>query len=181
MGIERKGKYTREQWRPITGYEGYYEVSDQGRVRRIKRGPRTWIGRILQPRKTQKGYYHVCLYKEGVSRNHYVHRLVLTAFNGKPKSGQEGNHLNGIKNDNRLEKLEWVTKSENELHKFHILGVQAAKGKQHYMAKLTNKDIPVIRRLLAEGKLLQKEIAKRFRVTQTTISYIKRGKNWAHI
>jgi DNA-binding CsgD family transcriptional regulator len=106
---------------------------------------------------------------------------VLIAFKGLPLPGQEGNHKNGDKADNRLIKLEWITHKENVRHRFHTLRHFGLRGGLHNMAKLTDKDIPMIRRLLAEGKLLQREIGELFGVSQPTIADIKTRHTWAHI
>lgn len=168
-----------EQWKAVVGYEGIYEVSNQGRVKRIKAYNTTHIGRILQPGKTKKGYYLVVLCKEGIRHSSLVSRLVLKAFIGLPKPGQECNHKNGIKADNYPDNLEWLTHKENSLHAYRVLG--KGRGEIHCNAKLKNKDIPFIRRLLAEGKLLQREIATMFGVDRTTIGHIKSCNTWGHI
>jgi DNA-binding MarR family transcriptional regulator len=103
------------------------------------------------------------------------------AFAGKPTPDQEANHKNGNKADNRLEKLEWVSKSENELHKFRVLGAPTLKGELNGQAKLKDKDIPVIRRLLAEGRFTQREIATLFSVSRQTITSISTRQGWTHI
>lgn len=167
-----------EKWKSVVGYEDIYEVSDQGRVCRIKAASGTQIGRILRPVKDKKGYYHVNLCKEGISHACKIHRLVLMAFIGKPKPGQEGNHKNGNKADNRLEKLEWVTKSENDLHRCRVLG--KGRGELHGRAKLINKDIHIIRKLLVEGKLSLRELGRQFNVSSSTIYGIKHRQTWTH-
>lgn len=115
-----------ETWRPIPGYEGWYEVSDQGRVRGVER--RVWHGRnrwgkgfwrlkpahLLKPALTRR-YYRVSLQREGVSRQFAVHRLVLSAFVGHCPPGMEGCHADDDRTNNRLDNLRWDTKSENVL------------------------------------------------------------------
>lgn len=108
-------------WLPIPGYEGLYEVSDQGGVRSVdristspKRSPMKIKGRLikLQPKN---GYLVAGLSKDGIATDMYVHRLVLMAFVGPPLPGQEALHGNDIRNDNRLENLSWDTHSQNML------------------------------------------------------------------
>lgn len=168
-----------ETWKPVVGYEGWYKVSDRGRVCRIKAYNTTRVGRILRPIKDKDGYYLVDLYKEGVRKHCKVHRLVLMAFAGFPEPGQEGNHKNGIKSDNYPDNLEWVTKSENGLHSRQVLG--QCVGEKHGRAKLINKDIPAIRRLLAEGNLALRAIGGMFDVSKDAIWQIKLGKTWTHV
>jgi hypothetical protein len=109
-----------EEWRAVVGYEGLYEVSDQGRVRGIDRvvgtakRPVRWKGRVLRPAPTGK-YKHlmVNLRKNGGSKSHLVHALVLTAFVGPRPTDMESCHGPGGTQDNRLLNLRWDTSSEN--------------------------------------------------------------------
>jgi hypothetical protein len=109
-----------EQWLPVKGYEGLYEVSDQGRVKRVegrvwnRKG--YWLTRKEGLRKLgvdSDGYLIVILSKEGVSRTKKVHQLVLQAFVGDCPDGLQTRHLNGKRNDNRLSNLAWGTAAEN--------------------------------------------------------------------
>lgn len=110
----------REAWRAVPGYEGLYEVSCLGRVRSLDRitklhhgGEYRRKGRIRKLVPNNYGYLNVMLSKEGRQRCHKVHRLVLEAFVGPPKEGQEACHNNGEPLDNRLSNLRWGTKEEN--------------------------------------------------------------------
>lgn len=100
-----------EQWRPIPGYEGRYEISDAGRVLSTPRDARP--ARILRP-KVQGGYHYVTLYDFGARAMWRVHRLVLIAFVGPPRPREQGRHLNGDPTDNRLANLAWGLPSENQ-------------------------------------------------------------------
>lgn len=100
-----------ENWLPVTGYEGLYEVSDHGHVRTLRPGRfrhGAHIGR------TNKGGYRVVdLIKDGHASRRLVHQLVLEAFVGPREPGQITRHLNDVKTDNRLENLVWGTHLEN--------------------------------------------------------------------
>lgn len=100
-----------ETWKPIEGYEGIYEISDQGRVRNIKRG-----GRIMAACKVAHGYLAVGLHKEGRGKSFLVHRLVAKAFIPNPDNKEQVNHIDGVKAHNFVNNLEWVTSSENLAH-----------------------------------------------------------------
>lgn len=96
------------RWATVAEFPDY-EVSDDGRVRRVTRGRHTHVGRELTPYVTNKGYFVVC--PSGVRRS--VHRLVATAFLPNPLEHPQVNHINGTPADNRAENLYWGTQSQN--------------------------------------------------------------------
>ena len=106
-----------ERWLPVVGYEGLYEVSDQGRVRsmdRVDSCGRHRKTRVLKLNKNGSGHYQVRLYRNGRSESYsYVHRLVLEAFVGPCPEGMVGCHLDDVKEHNMLENLRWDTPSSN--------------------------------------------------------------------
>lgn len=104
-----------EIWKDIEGYEGLYQISSLGRVRRIKGGKGTASGRILKS-FANSGYFFVGLYVNSKQKHIGVHRLVAEAFIPNPDNKSEVNHINGNKHDNRIVNLEWVTPSENMQH-----------------------------------------------------------------
>ena len=104
-----------ERWVKIKGYEERYEISDTGRVRRID-------GHIMRSAINQNGYEHIVLSKNGVAKDFRVHRLVAEHFIENKERKRDVNHKNGIKTDNKAANLEWLTHSENELHKIYTLG-----------------------------------------------------------
>lgn len=108
-----------ETWKPIPGWEGAYEVSDQGRVRSLPRAVRHYRGgasrrggRILRP-GVVRDYERVVLQRDGRTKNVAVHRLVLTAFIGPCPPGMEACHGDGNRRNNRLSNLRWDTKAAN--------------------------------------------------------------------
>jgi len=109
-----------EEWRPIEGYEGIYEVSSQGRVRSLDRlVPNRGLlhkrrGKVRGAYPTGKGYLRLELCAGGVRAFASVHRLVATAFVPRKPGKDYVNHLNGVKTDNRPENLEWCTDAENQ-------------------------------------------------------------------
>ena len=109
----------KEIWRDITGYEGYYQVSSEGRVKSLERKNnygRTVKERILKPAFDGWGYLVVTLCADGKRKNLMVHRLVCEAFNDNRDEKPEVNHINEIKTDNRACNLEWCTRIENLTH-----------------------------------------------------------------
>lgn len=113
----------KEVWKPIKDYEGWYEVSDMGRVRSLDRTvyfkdnkrSRDYKGKILK-QKYHYGYPMVNLLRNKEVAVLYVHRLVAETFLNKIENKDWVNHKNGIKSDNRVENLEWCTPSENSIH-----------------------------------------------------------------
>ena len=106
-----------EIWKPVVGYEGYYEVSNIGRVRTLHRLDsygRSIKGRIRKNVLTNRGYLKIMLSKDGKHRTFEVHRLVAQAFLGEPPTGKSlVLHWNDIPDDNRVENLRWGDDSEN--------------------------------------------------------------------
>lgn len=95
------------EWRPVVGLEDKYEVSNYGDIRNIKKDT------LLHPCLNYKGYPCVCLRIDGKSRMRPVHRLVAMAFIPNPENKPHIDHINGVKTDNRVENLHWVTPYEN--------------------------------------------------------------------
>ena len=166
-----------ENWKPVVGYEGLYEVSDQGRVRsvdRITRDGRRWKGRVLSTSKVSSGYLHTVLSVDGKYDHVYVHRLVADAFVPNPQGKLEVNHKDGNKKNNVASNLEWVTHSENGLHSFRVLGRKAAKsmlGKPSPCRKLTDEQVAEIR----TGKKSCYALAREYGVSDSTIQNVRNG------
>lgn len=109
-----------ERWLPVPGYEGFYEVSNLGKVRSLPRvieksnGARmTLRGQMLKPYDSGDGHVRVRLQKVGHIVDRYVHQLVLETFVGPPPPDTEGCHWDGNPQNNRVDNLRWDTRSEN--------------------------------------------------------------------
>ncbi len=169
-----------EHWKPVPGYKGLYEVSNKGRIRRVVEQPQNRFkkGYVLKPDTVRGGYLRVTLTKRKKTKRHMAHRLMLTAFVGPPPEGHEANHIDGRKKNNKLENLEWVTRSENHLHACRVLGKR--QGPKNGRAKLTTAQaIEIKKRLKAGDSLLC--LARKFNISEAAIWQIRRGKNWRHI
>lgn len=103
-----------EIWKDIKDYEGLYQVSNNGKVKSIKRDI------ILKSSSNHKGYLYVILCKNNKSKVGRIHRLVAETFIPNPENKPQVNHINGIKADNNVNNLEWCTNTENLKHAFAI-------------------------------------------------------------
>lgn len=176
-----------ETWKPVRGYEGVYEVSDLGRVRRLAKpvacGPggmytRTLPPAILRPQMTRNGYPKVNLCADGISENWLIHRLVAEHHLPPPVGGQcQVNHRDLCKTNNRATNLEWATPRENIAHA-RVAGRFHAATNHNRRIKLTPADIASIR-ASAAGGALQREIGAKFGIQQSTVSKIVLGLRWA--
>jgi len=172
------GMYKDERWLPVVGYEGWYDVSDFGRVRSARTTTNTYAGRVLKL-ATNFDYKLVTLYRDGNKHTHRVHRLVIAAFVGPRPDGKEVNHIDGDKANNMVENLEYVTSSENKIHAYDT-GLASNQGERHPSNKLVEKDVHKIRRFLSKG-LTRRAIASLFNVNRSTISAIADGRSWAYL
>ena len=168
--------YKDERWLPVVGFEGIYDVSDFGRVRSIMKRKNTLVGRILKPSLNASGYRHVGLHKDGKHNTLRVHRLAMMAFIGPCPNGEQINHIDGNKINNRLDNLEYVTASENTRHALSLGLRVALRGEAHCNSKLKETDVHKIRALF--GKKTHAEIAEIFNVSRRNISHIANGSTW---
>lgn len=124
----------KEIWKDVVGYEGIYQVSNLGNVKRKY---------ILKPHKDRRGYLFVNLSHNSKVLCSRVHRLVALAFIPNPLNKKEINHKNGNKLDNRVENLEWATHKENMKHAFsnHLISNEGIKRGVNAMLRATRKKV----------------------------------------
>jgi len=127
--MDIKTIYNEEVWKDIPGYEGYYKISNFGRVKTLKKllidvngRERVWREKILSIKKRK--YKSVELSIKTKTKIYLIHRLVATAFIEKTNGREWVNHIDGDPSNNHYLNLEWCTPSENELHKIHILNIK---------------------------------------------------------
>lgn len=179
-----------ENWLPVVGYEGFYEVSNFGRVRSLdrichsdKRSSQLQKGKILTPRfnKYRQNRCTICLWKNGVVKYCYISRLVLEAFIGTPADDHQAAHWDNDPTNNQLNNLRWASPTENLSDKKRH-GTDGT-GSRNSVAKLTEDKVFQIKK---EYKRLSYhnsnvlELAEKFNVSRGTILNIVKGKSWDH-
>lgn len=171
---------SKEEWRDIQDFEGCYQVSNLGRVRSLDRTIYTkdgksqnWKGRLLKQRVSNSGYNQVGFKKQAKTYMRDVHRLVAIAFIPNLDSLREVNHMNGIKHDNSVSNLEWVSSTQNNNHALD-LGLMPY-GEKCSWSKLSDVQVLEIYNLANKKELTHKQIAIRFNVSKGTVSKIKLG------
>ncbi len=172
-----------ETWKDIKGYEGFYQISNLGRVKSLKRkakcrnGFRTVQERILKSCKDSSGYFGVPLIKDK-HRFYRIGKLIVQHFISNPQNKPCVNHVDGNKQNDKIDNLEWCTYAENNKHAYKT-GLKSNKGEKQSHHLLTEKEIRQIRSL--KNRLSQKEIAMQYNVDASTISNIMTRKNWTHL
>lgn len=169
-----------EKWKVIPNYSKY-ECSTHGRIKTFN-----WKGTgkeaIMKPAHDKSGYLRTML--KGDDGNYHtikVHRIVAQTFLEQSQDKVEVNHKNGIKDDNRVENLEWVTRSENIAHSL-ANGLQVPfKGEEVGTSKLTEKEVLEIREKFVPRKYSRVKLAKEYNVTEATIKDILYKRTWKHL
>lgn len=141
----------KEIWKTIKGYEGIYEVSNKGRVRNR-------FNKILKGNISKDGYVHMRLYKNGALNEYLLHRLVLKTFSLEDDKRPYVNHIDGNKQNNNLENLEWVNRSENMKHAYKIGLASSDFCKKKIICIETGKVYPSIKECARELKLYNSSI-----------------------
>lgn len=165
--------------RAIIGYEGLYKIDEYGNIQSLpikyKRGG------VIKTHVNKHGYVVAYLSKNNVVKTVKVHRLVATAFIPNPFNYQKVNHKDGIKTNNFYENLEWGTQKHNIQHAF-ATGLSNQSGFKNNAGKI--KDIGTLRAIISEwntGLVSQTYLAKKYGVSQGTISNIIKGKSYGLI
>lgn len=168
-------------WKAIPGFEGFYEVSDHGRVRSLDRVITDTLGRVRrlkgqlrQPQVRPDGYVQVNL-SSGEADVRYVHELVLTTFVGPAPEGQECRHRDGARGNNCLVNLHYGTRVENQADR--VAHGTDLRGEAVYGAKLNPDAVIEIRRSRARLD----DLAEQYGVCRTTIKLARARKTWAHV
>lgn len=161
-----------EVWITMNGDLHGFQISNYGRVKSLIKCGRT-KEKLLKPKQISRGYLEYTIR----GRYYAVQRLVAINFIPNPENKPQVNHINGIKIDNRVDNLEWVTQSENMLHAYRTGLSKIVVGDKCNGAKL-NDDI--VRSIFTSTEK-NCELALKYNVAHSVISTIKNGKAWKHI
>ena len=166
-----------ERWRPVVGLVGLYEVSSAGRVRNLRRNGRIMAGWVNRSGYRQVNLTHRC----GIAETCSVHSLVAFAFYGKRPKGKVIDHRNGIKTDNRVWNIQYVTSKVNA-HRAVKLGLMQffKQGEQNPNAKLSEAQVVEMRAMRRSGMRLC-ELARHFGVRDNLVYNVVTRRSWKHV
>ncbi len=171
-----------ETWKVIKGYEGLYQISNQGNLRSLDRITKTSYrirhikGKTISMVIGNAGYLRSVIYKNGKQQNISLHRIVAETFILNPLNLPQVNHKDGNKTNNRVENLEWVTPSINWHHARKNSLIKNV-GETSHRAKLSIKQVREIRQKHLAG-LGAYVIAKQYGVSGNCIYQIIVGNSW---
>jgi len=139
-----------EEWRDIQGWEGFYRISNLGRVMSVERvistaqGPRAVPQRIMVQEPNTRGYLKVNLHRDGRQKTFETHRMVAKAFLQNPQGLCEVDHINRIRSDNRLSNLRWANRRVNVINRTApdnkstgMMGIRFKAGNNRWSARIT--------------------------------------------
>lgn len=175
-----------EIWKDVKGFEGMYQVSNQGRVKALACEHRHWCGRMIpQPERLLTltrhtgGYRMVALKsgeRSGIKR--FVHRLVVDAFVGDG-AGRDVNHIDGDKTNNRMENLEYCDRLHNVRHAI-ATGLQDNSGERNGMAKNTPATVIKAHGMVRDGASYE-AAGRATGMSGSMVEQIVKGKRWKHL
>jgi HNH endonuclease len=169
----------KERWKEI--FDGYYEISSYGRVRRAKPGQGAKVGRLIGGYVDKNNpYVKVCIGLPGRRKTFYVHQLVSKIFLGPCPPGKEPNHIDGDKTNNRSDNFGYLTRRKNVEHAIR-LGLRDTAGVKNVNAKLTEEMVKRIRHCYGQRSATQAELAEEFDVSQVTIFQVLTRRTWRHV
>lgn len=175
-------KYSNETWKDIRGYEGYYLISNLGRIKSLSKklfnGNGYFISKekILMPFLAGAGYEYITLCKKGNKNKYLIHRLVAIHFVCNPKGLKEVNHKDGNKRNNNHRNLEWCSRGYNLKHA-RDMGLNNSIGVNNKMSKLDEQQVLEIR----ESKEKYSLLSIKYNVSISVISDVINFKSYKDV
>lgn len=168
-----------EIWKPIKGYEGLYEISNLGRLKKLEK---KWVAGKGSVRFAEEsitlgilnshGYYTFDLCKNGNPKKTKIHRLVAEHFLEKEINKKIVNHIDGDKSNNRATNLEWTTSKINNEHAYAV-GLRKTK--------LTTVEIKEMRNFYDDNLYTTYELAQLYGISQSNVWNIVKRKTWRYV
>jgi hypothetical protein len=155
---------------PIRGYEGIYEISNYGTLKRLDKGT------FPKGSPNKQGYIRYKLSVNDVCKNYFGHVLVAKAFIANTENKPQVNHIDGNAKNNHVSNLEWCTAKENVRHAFRT-GLSTNKGINNSRCRLSETQVIEI----YKSKETALNLSKIYNVNPCTIRDIKRNRNWKHL
>lgn len=165
-----------EEWRPVVGFEGYYEVSDLGRVCSVRTNHGNPRRRMRKPSLTHDGYERLELSRPGCKAKKHVSHMVLEAFVGPRPEGHQACHGPVGLRGNRLSNLRWDTVRANY---DDIVNAGSRKGERHGMVSISEEVARQIKIAASDASRLARDIADEFSTTVHIVRNIRNSKSWA--
>ena len=172
-----------EIWRDIENYEGFYQVSNQGRIKSLDRyvnskngSVQLKKGKILKPNIDNGGYLGVSLQFNSKVKFVRIHRLVAITFIPNPNNLPIVLHKDDNPANNNVDNLKWGTHQDNK-----VIKKRQAKGEKQHLSKLNEQQVLEIREKYIPIIYSQRDLAKEYSVAQSTIKNIINRKTWKHI
>ena len=176
----------KEEWKDVVGFEGFYKVSNYGRIKSVdrtvlrKNGIPCHVNEKILNYWHHNGYERAGLRKPDYYEQFFVHRIVAAAFIGCIPEGMEVCHQDGDRKNNRPENLRYGTRSDNVIdairHGTHYTPYRAV-GEDRKISKINNDIVRQIRASSESSTVL----ADRFKISQTLVKSVKRRTAWAHV
>jgi hypothetical protein len=177
----------KKEWKQVPNYSRYFASTD-GEIKTF-----SWKGKnkeaIMKPSLDGSGYLRTMLKRDdGKTHTIKVHRIIAQTFIPNKEDKPQVNHKNGIRSDNRVINLEWVTISENQIHSYNFLDRERKFGEKNSQATLTDAQVIEIRanykygrKSRHEGGESKPQIAKRYNTTKYVIGKIVTNQTWKHL
>jgi hypothetical protein len=164
-----------ETWKDVPGYEGLYQASTLGRIRRHE------TKRVIKTPKNSNGYCQLNLHVRGHRTHVLAHRVVAATFIGPCPAGKEINHIDTVRQNNRIHNLEYVTPKENTAHATKLGRRWYNWGEKVGTSRLKINEVLTIRQLKESGIFTGRQQCFIFGIAKSTYDHVVARKTWTHI